>query len=96
MGDGEIAWYRNPGTDPNDADTDDDGLDDGDEVSVHGTDPGEPDSDFDGLSDFQELNIWLTDPNDPDTDGDPYSDGEEVAYGSNPLDPTEGARFAGP
>jgi hypothetical protein len=96
VNDDEVAWYRNPGTDPDDADTDDDGLDDGVEVNTHGTDPGEADSDFDGLTDPDEINVHGTDPNDPDTDDDTYTDGEEVAFGSDPLDPSEGARFTGP
>ena len=37
-------------TDPNDSDSDDDGLSDGDEVSLYSTDPNDQDSDNDGLS----------------------------------------------
>jgi hypothetical protein len=43
------------GTDPNVADTDGDGLSDGDEVSVLGTDPLLKDTDGDGLSDGLEV-----------------------------------------
>ena len=96
VSDDEVAWYRNPGTDPNDPDTDDDGLTDGDEVNLHGTKPGEADSDFDGLSDFDEINTYGTFPLEPDTDDDGYTDGEEVAFGSNPLDPAEGAFIPAP
>ena len=42
-------------TDPNDADSDDDGLNDGDEVNTHGTDPNDADSDDDGLNDGDEV-----------------------------------------
>jgi hypothetical protein len=43
------------GTDPLDADTDDDGLSDGDEVNIYGTLPNNPDSDGDGLPDGLEV-----------------------------------------
>jgi hypothetical protein len=49
------------GTDPNDPDTDDDGLDDGDEVNIHNTDPNDPDTDGDGVSDRTEV-AFETDP----------------------------------
>ena len=42
-------------TDPNDSDSDDDGLSDGDEVNAYGTDPNDADSDGDGLSDGDEV-----------------------------------------
>ncbi|MEM3397424.1 MAG: thrombospondin, partial [Thermoplasmata archaeon] len=45
------------GTNPNDADTDDDGLSDGDEVQKHGTDPKNYDTDGDGLPDGLELGV---------------------------------------
>ena len=41
-------------TDPNNADTDDDGLTDGYEVHL-GTNPDNPDTDGDGLTDGEEL-----------------------------------------
>lgn len=50
------------GTDPNNADSDGDGVDDGDE-----------DTDGDGLTDFQEIEAG-TDPQNPDTDGDGLND----------------------
>jgi len=43
------------GTDPTVADTDGDGLDDGEEVNEYGTDPTDPDTDGDGLSDGEEV-----------------------------------------
>jgi len=42
-------------TDPNDKDTDDDGLWDGNEVKVYNTDPRNPDSDEDGVDDGREV-----------------------------------------
>jgi hypothetical protein len=53
------------GTDPNDNDSDDDGLTDGAEVATHQTDPLDADSDNDGFSDFDEVNANPpTNPND--------------------------------
>lgn len=72
-------------TDINDPDSDDDGLNDGDEVHVYLTDPNDPDSDDDGLSDWQELNTHDTDPILFDTDGDGLSDGAEInTHGTDP------------
>ncbi|MBU0677985.1 MAG: chitobiase/beta-hexosaminidase C-terminal domain-containing protein, partial [Verrucomicrobia bacterium] len=51
-------------TDPNDADSDNDGLNDGDEVNTHGTNPNSVDTDGDGHDDQTEVNAG-TDPNDP-------------------------------
>ncbi len=52
------------GTDPNDRDTDDDGLTDGDEISIYSTGPLNPDTDGDGVLDGDEIANG-TDPNDP-------------------------------
>jgi len=71
-------------TDPNDADSDDDGLSDGDEVYVHGTDPADPDSDDDDLSDGDEI-IHGTLLLDPDSDDDGMTDGWEVEHSLDPL-----------
>lgn len=80
-----------PGVDA--ADSDGDGLDDGEEVYVYTTDPFEADTDFDGLEDGYEVHTVYgdpyfqpdrpmssvyTDPKDPDTDGDGLKDGPEV------------------
>jgi RHS repeat-associated protein len=73
------------GTDPNDPDTDDDGLNDGDEVGIHGTDPLLFDTDGDDFGDGSEIGA-ATDPLD-DTDfpeGPP--DPEAIAP---EIDPTE-------
>jgi hypothetical protein len=84
------------GTDPENADSDFDGVFDGQEVA-NGTDPlvadnssieaqgGAGDSDGDRLSDGDEA-AFGTDPNNPDTDGDGWYDGDEVNAGTDPLD----------
>jgi outer membrane protein OmpA-like peptidoglycan-associated protein len=74
------------GTDPLKADTDGDGLSDGDEVLKYKTNPLKADSDGDGLSDGDEILKYKTDPNKADTDGDGLTDGEEVLkYNTDPL-----------
>ena len=45
------------GTDPNNPDTDGDGLSDGEEINTYNTDPNNPDTDGDGLSDGEEANL---------------------------------------
>jgi len=47
----------------------------------------DPDDDNDGLSDANETSVYGTDPLLFDTDGDTYGDGDEVAAGSDPLNP---------
>ncbi len=69
------------GTDPLDADSDDDGLSDGEEVDDHGTDPNDADTDDGGVSDGDEVTAG-TDPHDP-TDDVPLED--------SPDDPGETA-----
>ncbi len=81
----KVGWYQNPGTDPLDPDTDDDGLSDGFEVNSSGSDPGDADSDDDGLSDGDEVDVHGTDPLDSDTDGDGLLDPFEVANSFDPL-----------
>jgi hypothetical protein len=74
-------------SDPNDPDTDDDGLTDGDEANLHGTDPTVADTDGDGLTDGDEVNLHGSDPTVTDTDGDGLEDGEEVnVLGTDPAD----------
>lgn len=77
------------GTNPNNPDTDGDGLQDGAEVNFYGTNPNNPDTDGDGLSDGAEVNTHFTDPTNPDTDGDTFSDGAEVTAGSDPRNPAD-------
>jgi hypothetical protein len=75
------------GTDPNLADSDGDGLADGDELAIHSTDPLDPDSDDDGLSDGDEVGVHATNPLDADSDDDGLSDGAEIAtHSTDPLD----------
>jgi len=66
------------GTDPNNADTDGDGLNDGQEVNVAKTNPLHGDTDGDGLSDGSEISVHKTDPTKADTDGDGLPDGLEI------------------
>lgn len=75
------------GTDPNNIDTDHDGLSDGEEVNVYKTNPLVADTDQDGLTDGQEVKIYKTNPLVPDTDQDGLNDGAENMYGTDPLKP---------
>lgn len=80
------AEERFYGTDPQKADSDDDGYKDGEEVRAgyNPLGPGKLDSDNDGFPDPDERKFG-TDPFNPDTDGDGYSDGDEIQHGHNPL-----------
>ena len=82
-----LEEYQN-GTDPQDSDSDDDGLSDGDEVNgslnpwtagVKGTPPGE-----------------ATNPNNPDSDGDTVNDGTEITLGTDPNVPPVNSGFTSP
>ena len=91
------------GTNPQNRDTDNDGVFDGGEdgggtyisATQTGTDPLNPDSDGDGLKDGVEDNGGTfisetktgSDPNDFDTDGDRQGDGFEVDNSTDPNDP---------
>jgi hypothetical protein len=75
------------GTNPDNPDSDGDGLLDGEEVLLYGTNPLVRDTDNDGLTDFEEVRRFRTDPRKPDTDGDSCPDGYEVSIGTNPLVP---------
>jgi len=82
----------NLGPDPTNADTDADGLGDGEEVNTHGTDPTRPDTDGDALPDGWEVGYGL-DPGDSsgangaegDPDGDSLSNGTEFGLGTDPT-----------
>ncbi|MGC6466785.1 MAG: LamG-like jellyroll fold domain-containing protein [Akkermansiaceae bacterium] len=73
------------GTRPDDEDSDDDSLSDGDEVNVHLTNPLVVDTDLDGLTDGEEVNTEGTNPLLEDSDSDGIYDAPEVAGGLNPL-----------
>jgi outer membrane protein OmpA-like peptidoglycan-associated protein len=59
------------------ADTDGDGLTDGEEVKQSRTDPLKVDTDDDKLTDADEIRKVKTDPLNPDTDSDKVIDGED-------------------
>ena len=86
----------NLGTDPNNADSDNDGLTDGDEVDTYDTDPTDPDTDGDQMVDGDEVRDLDPvragtqnpfDPTDPDTTGDSGQDAPDgVSDGANDYD----------
>jgi len=76
------------GTDPENPDSDFDGINDGIEWRVYFTDPLSEDSDSDELTDYQEIFDYFTDPLDADSDFDGWSDGDEVlVIFTDPLEP---------
>ncbi|WP_448581171.1 LamG-like jellyroll fold domain-containing protein, partial [Thermaurantiacus sp.] len=85
--------FRN-GTNPRAADSDGDGISDGEEIngftaggSTYFSNPRLRDTDGDGLSDHYERTQSLTDPGRADTDNDGLTDGNEVnLYGTDPTD----------
>ncbi|MBX2991810.1 MAG: OmpA family protein [Bacteroidetes bacterium] len=79
---------RRYGTNPYNADSDGDGLKDGEEIFRHNTNPLKWDTDGDGLSDGDEVLKYKTFPNRTDSDEDGLNDGHEVLkYETNPLKP---------
>jgi hypothetical protein len=75
------------GSDPNNIDSDGDGLIDGfDGLIAIALVPGGVDFNGDGFADGERDAGILTDPTDGDSDNDGLSDGEEVFYGSDPND----------
>ena len=82
-------------TDPQNPDTDGDGLNDSFEALVLLTDPTSIDTDSDGIEDGTEVNATYGDPaqaSDPrnnNTDGDHLEDGEEDLNGNGVIDPGE-------
>jgi len=85
-----------------DADDDDDGLSDIDEINIYGTNPKLSDTDGDGLNDSVESNTGTyvsalntgTDPNKSDTDADEVPDGLEVKEDTNPNNSAEFMGFS--
>ncbi|OGU57319.1 MAG: hypothetical protein A2X64_06310 [Ignavibacteria bacterium GWF2_33_9] len=75
------------GTDPQNPDTDGDGLTDGREVEKIKSNPLNPDTDDDGLNDYEEVMQYLTNPLSNDSDQDGLRDGEEISRKLEPLNP---------
>ncbi|MDA7879362.1 thrombospondin type 3 repeat-containing protein, partial [Akkermansiaceae bacterium] len=83
---------QSAGTNPTLADTDNDTLNDGQELKTFGTNPLLADSDGEGLSDADELSGvggYVTDPNLADTDGDGFNDALENSEGTDPTNVTD-------
>ena len=82
-------------TDPQNSDTDGDGLNDSYEALVLLTDPTSRDTDGDGIDDGVEVNGaygvpgQASDPRNNNTDGDQFDDGEEDLNGNGVIDPGE-------
>ncbi len=73
------------GSNPNNADTDGDGIPDATEVNVYNSNPANADTDKDGLDDSAEL-LAGTNLRNWDTDGDLVGDYQELfVYGTDPL-----------
>ncbi|MDP6869443.1 MAG: transglutaminase domain-containing protein [Candidatus Poseidoniaceae archaeon] len=82
-------------TNPNDADTDNDGLNDSYEALTLLTDPTNPDTDSDGIDDGVEVTgqygnpPQASDPRSNNTDGDEFDDGQEDKNGNGLIDANE-------
>jgi len=72
-------------SDPDEYDTDDDGLSDYEEFMSYHTHPRKKDTDGDTISDYDEIKIYSSDPTDGfhDIDKDYFWDGDEVLYFRN-------------
>jgi len=76
------------GTDPNNPDSDTDGLLDGETTDIVATHHNNPDSDTEGLLDGEEVLIYQTNPNNADSDNDDIGDSVELfTYTTNPNNP---------
>jgi len=74
------------GLDPNNKDTDSDGLEDGAELNKYKTDPKNADTDGDNLKDGEEVITYSTNPLKKDSDDDGLNDfAEVITYKSDPL-----------
>lgn len=73
------------GTDPENKDSDSDGLNDYAEFHDYETDPLNYDTDGDGIGDAKEVKVYKTNPRLADTDNDGLNDSEEIdEYSTNP------------
>ncbi|MCH2060961.1 MAG: hypothetical protein MK183_10075 [Verrucomicrobiales bacterium] len=81
----DLDEFEEYGSDPTEADTDNDGLSDSADVAA-GASPTEADTDNDGLDDGEEVNDHGSDPAEFDTDGDGVGDGAEIAFNTDPND----------
>lgn len=73
-------------TNPDNPDTDGDGLNDGEEINKYSSNPLKTDTDGDGLNDYDEVKDYMTNVNKQDTDNDGLSDFAEVkTYKTDPL-----------
>jgi uncharacterized repeat protein (TIGR02543 family) len=70
--------FERVGLNPNDPDSDQDGLWDKEERDTVGSSPVDPDTDGDGLADGEEVHTYGSNPLNADTDGDGLSDYDEV------------------
>ena len=77
------------GTNPLNADSDADDLNDQAEIHTYQTDPLDADNDDDGLTDGQEVNTTRTNPLDADSDEDSVLDGDEDFDGDGLTDAQE-------
>lgn len=74
------------GTNVNSIDTDNDGLNDYEELFTFGTNPKTTDSDGDSLNDYDELKVYQTNPLSRDSDVDGLLDYDEIfIYKTNPT-----------
>ena len=92
-----VKYTLGIGTNPLEADTDWDGLDDGDDFYLWEANPLQPDTDGDGMDDGWEATHCFAptvandqtartdDDFDADPDGDGLTNGEECAHGTNPF-----------
>jgi predicted outer membrane repeat protein len=85
---GNTAGQYHVTSDPNNPDTDGDGLNDLEEFK-RGTDPRKVDTDGDGLTDSEEINRWKTSPISVDTDGDCRGPSGALIPNSNLFDGAE-------
>lgn len=79
---------NDPGTDPNNRDTDNDGISDYDEIYQYGCNPLKQESDNDSIPDYEEVFTHGTNPGSADTDKDNLNDFDELfVYYTDPLQP---------